>query len=94
MCGIIGIFEIKEDIEKAREKALKMTALIRHRGPDWSGIYSDKKAVLAHERLSIVDIEHGAQPLIDKKTESVLAVNGEIYNHQTLAFYFSIIIYN
>src|SRR3989338_6567154 len=84
MCGIVGVFEIKEPIEKAREKALKMAALIRHRGPDWSGIYSDEKAILAHERLSIVDVEHGAQPLIDVKTGSVIAVNGEIYNHELL----------
>ena len=84
MCGIVGVFEIKEPIEKAREKALKMAALIRHRGPDWSGIYSDDKVILAHERLSIVDVEHGAQPLIDVKTGSVIAVNGEIYNHELL----------
>lgn len=84
MCGIIGIFEIKDSVEKAREEALKMAALIRHRGPDWSGIYVDEKAIIAHERLSIVDVEHGAQPLIDTKTGKVLAVNGEIYNHKLL----------
>lgn len=84
MCGIIGIFEIKDQMPKLRDKALKMASLIRHRGPDWSGIYSDENCILAHERLSIVDVEHGAQPLIDKKTGNVLAVNGEIYNHMKL----------
>ena len=81
MCGIVAIFETKEPIIQMREKALKMSSLIRHRGPDWSGIYSDDRAILCHERLSIVDVEHGAQPLIDQDTGSVLAVNGEIYNH-------------
>jgi asparagine synthase (glutamine-hydrolysing) len=84
MCGIIGIFGFK-DAKAARARAMKMAALIRHRGPDWSGIYSDDKAILAHERLSIVDVEHGAQPLIDKMNGNVLAVNGEIYNHKKLA---------
>ena len=81
MCGIIGIFNAKESDPKMRERALKMAVKIRHRGPDWSGIYSDDKAVLAHERLSIVDVEHGAQPLYDKTNGNVLCVNGEIYNH-------------
>ena len=84
MCGIIGIFGFK-DAKAARTRAIKMASLIRHRGPDWSGIYSDDKAILAHERLSIVDVEHGAQPLIDKKTGTVLAVNGEIYNHKIIS---------
>jgi asparagine synthase (glutamine-hydrolysing) len=84
MCGIVGIFNISEPIPQARDKALKMATKIRHRGPDWSGIYCDDKAVLAHERLSIVDVEHGAQPLFDKKNGNALAVNGEIYNHMTL----------
>jgi len=84
MCGIVGIFNISEPIPQAREKALRMATKIRHRGPDWSGIYSDDKAVLAHERLSIVDVETGAQPLFDKKNGNTLAVNGEIYNHLAL----------
>ncbi len=61
-----------------------MAGKIRHRGPDWSGIYSDDHAILAHERLAIVDVEHGAQPLVDTLTGCVLAVNGEIYNHKQL----------
>ena len=84
MCGIVGIFNIIEPVAQTRSKALKMATKIRHRGPDWSGIYSDDQAILAHERLSIVDVEHGAQPLIDKLNGNVLAVNGEIYNHMLL----------
>ena len=84
MCGIVGIFNISEPVAHARDKALRMATKVRHRGPDWSGIYSDDKAVLAHERLSIVDVEHGAQPLFDKLNGNVLAVNGEIYNHMLL----------
>ncbi|MBI2662302.1 asparagine synthase B [Candidatus Woesearchaeota archaeon] len=84
MCGIIGISGFKQQQELYRERALKMAACIRHRGPDWSGIYSDDSMVLAHERLSIIDVEHGAQPLIDTKTGRVLCVNGEIYNHKEL----------
>ena len=80
MCGIIGISGFTQP-ELYRERALKMAAKIRHRGPDWSGIYSDERMILAHERLSIVDVEHGAQPLMDTKTGRVLCVNGEIYNH-------------
>ncbi len=80
MCGIIGIYGF-EDKERMRERAVKMASLVRHRGPDWSGVYADDSCVLAHERLSIVDVEHGSQPLIDRINGNVLAVNGEIYNH-------------
>ena len=83
MCGILGIFKLT-DAKKYRKKALAMAKKLRHRGPDWSGIYVGDSAILAHERLSIVDVEHGAQPLIDKKTKRVLAVNGEIYTHKEL----------
>jgi len=84
MCGIVGIFNIAEPVPQVRDKALRMASKLRHRGPDWSGIYSDDKAILAHERLSIVDVDHGAQPLFDKLNGNVLAVNGEIYNHMLL----------
>jgi len=84
MCGVIGIFQVKNESKKYRGMALEMASRIRHRGPDWSGIYSDSNAIIAHERLSIVDVEHGAQPLYDKTTGSVLGVNGEIYNHLKL----------
>jgi asparagine synthase (glutamine-hydrolysing) len=83
MCGIIGIFGIRES-SGYRGRALSMASKLRHRGPDWSGIYSDEKAVIAHERLSIMDPASGAQPLIDRKTGRVLAVNGEIYNFREL----------
>ena len=84
MCGIAGIFKIKEQSEELRQKALRMSKKIRHRGPDWSGIYSGKTAILAHERLSIVDPESGGQPLFSPDKKQILAVNGEIYNHQAL----------
>ncbi|MDR1436799.1 MAG: asparagine synthase B [Candidatus Symbiothrix sp.] len=81
MCGIIGIFDLKETAEKLRPRALTMSKKIRHRGPDWSGIYCGKKAILAHERLAIVDPQSGGQPLYSPDGKVVLAVNGEIYNH-------------
>lgn len=84
MCGIIGIFGTAKKPELYRARALEMAALLRHRGPDWSGIWSDGQAVLAHERLAIVDPFSGAQPLKDSKTGRILSVNGEIYNHQEL----------
>ena len=84
MCGIVGIFNVKEQSQALRQKALKMSQKIRHRGPDWSGIYSGGSAILAHERLSIVDPESGGQPLYSPDRKQVLAVNGEIYNHQEI----------
>ena len=84
MCGIVGIFNVKEQTSALREKALKMSQKIRHRGPDWSGIYCGGSAILAHERLSIVDPESGGQPLFSPDRKQVLAVNGEIYNHQEI----------
>ena len=80
MCGITGIFNIKGDSSLLRTKALKMSQKIRHRGPDWSGIYCGKTAILAHERLSIVDPLSGGQPLVSPDGKHILAVNGEIYN--------------
>ena len=84
MCGIACILEIRGDPAELRERAVAMARLLRHRGPDWSGVYADGNAVLAHERLSIVDVEHGAQPLSNAAGDHVLAVNGEIYNHKAL----------
>ena len=84
MCGFVGILNIKGDALHKREQALKMSAKIRHRGPDWSGIYSCEKTVLAHERLAIVDPLSGGQPLYSPDKSKVLAVNGEIYNHQLI----------
>ncbi len=88
MCGIVGIFNIKEQTPELRTKALKMAQKIRHRGPDWSGIYCGKDTILAHERLSIVDPQSGHQPLYSPDRKQVLAVNGEIYNHQDLRKHF------
>ncbi len=82
MCGIVAILNVKEQTHELREKALKMSQKIRHRGPDWSGIFCGGSAILAHERLSIVDPESGGQPLFSPDKKQVLAVNGEIYNHQ------------
>jgi asparagine synthase (glutamine-hydrolysing) len=84
MCGIVGIFDIKEDSEGLRTKALEMSKKIRHRGPDWSGIYVGGKAIIAHERLAIVDPWSGGQPLYSKDRKLILGVNGEIYNHREL----------
>src|ERR1700733_589987 len=87
MCGILGILKIDPahaNSPELRTQALGMVKKIRHRGPDWSGTYSDDHAMILHERLSIVDVEHGAQPLIDRQNGNVLAVNGEIYNHKDL----------
>lgn len=81
MCGFVGAFELKGKSQELRPQVLTMSKRIRHRGPDWSGIFSCDKAILAHERLSIVDPESGQQPLYSKDGNLVLAVNGEIYNH-------------
>ena len=84
MCGIVGIFQIKQQTEELRAKALKMSQKLRHRGPDWSGIYVGGSTILTHERLSIVDPQSGGQPLYSPNRKQVLAVNGEIYNHQNI----------
>lgn len=84
MCGIVGVFELKQQAESLRGQILKMAKKIRHRGPDWSGIYCGEKAILAHERLSIVDPESGGQPLKSKDGKLILSVNGEIYNHRSI----------
>lgn len=84
MCGIAGILNIKYQSRELRNKVLKMAQKIRHRGPDWSGIYVGGSAILAHERLSIVDPESGRQPLFSPDRKQVLAVNGEIYNHREI----------
>ena len=84
MCGIVSILKVKKQTQELRSKALKMSQKIRHRGPDWSGIYCGGSAILAHERLSIVDPESGGQPLFSSDKKQILAVNGEIYNHQDI----------
>ncbi len=84
MCGIVCAYELKQKSEDLRPQILEMSKKVRHRGPDWNGIYSDDKAILAHERLSIVDPASGKQPLISPDGKLILAANGEIYNHRQL----------
>lgn len=84
MCGIIGVFDLQGRSAEMRTQVLKMSKKIRHRGPDWSGIFSNDNAVISHERLAIVDPKSGNQPLFSPDGKLVLAVNGEIYNHQEL----------
>ncbi len=84
MCGIVCAFDIKESKEKLRPQLLEMSKRVRHRGPDWSGIYADDYAVVAHERLAIVDPASGKQPLFSEDGSLILAANGEIYNHREL----------
>ncbi len=84
MCGIVCAFDLKENAEVLRPKLLEMSKKVRHRGPDWNGIYADEKAILAHERLAIVDPASGKQPLLSPDGKLILAANGEIYNHREL----------
>ena len=84
MCGIVCAFDVKESTEDLRPQLLEMSKKIRHRGPDWSGIFANDKAILAHERLAIVDPASGKQPLLSQDKKLVLAANGEIYNHRAL----------
>jgi len=84
MCSILALLDLKSDTAPLRARALRLSRLQRHRGPDWSGVYTHDRAILAHERLSIVDVTHGAQPLLNEAGTHALAVNGEIYNHREL----------
>lgn len=84
MCGIVCAFDLKQPAEQLRPQLLNMAKCIRHRGPDWSGIYDHDKAILAHERLAIVDPTSGKQPLFSEDKQLILAANGEIYNHKAL----------
>ncbi|NKI27336.1 asparagine synthase B [Arenibacter sp. 6A1] len=84
MCGIVCAFDVKESTEVLRPQLLEMSKKIRHRGPDWSGIFANEKAIMAHERLAIVDPASGKQPLFSEDKKLVLAANGEIYNHREL----------
>ncbi|MBL31089.1 MAG: asparagine synthase B [Flavobacteriaceae bacterium] len=84
MCGIVCAFDLKSSSTELRPQILKMSKKIRHRGPDWSGIYSDRNTIIAHERLAIVDPTSGQQPLFSDDETLILAVNGEIYNHKNL----------
>ncbi|MDX1913681.1 MAG: hypothetical protein SFV22_19455, partial [Saprospiraceae bacterium] len=83
MCGFVGQFGSKGN-GPLREQVLGMSKKLRHRGPDWSGIFSCDKSILSHERLAIVDPASGGQPLYSPDKKLVLAVNGEIYNHRSV----------
>ena len=84
MCGIVCAFDLKQSSESLRPQLLEMSKKIRHRGPDWSGIYSDDKVIMTHERLAIVDPASGKQPLFSADKKLILAANGEVYNHREL----------
>lgn len=84
MCGFVGMFDIEQSTEEYRQRVLMMSKKIRHRGPDWSGIYCGTTTILSHERLSIVDPLSGKQPLYSKDGRYILTANGEIYNHKEL----------
>ena len=84
MCSILALLDLKSDPAPLRARGLRLSRLQRHRGPDRSGIYATDRAVLVHERLAIVDVLHGAQPLLSPDGALALAVNGEIYNHREL----------
>ena len=92
MCGFVGAFDlnsgsqpINEGLkEELRNQVLEMSKKIRHRGPDWSGVYTGNNAILSHERLSIVDPLSGKQPLVSDDQKIILAANGEIYNHKDI----------
>ncbi|MFT6363229.1 MAG: asparagine synthase (glutamine-hydrolyzing), partial [Planctomycetota bacterium] len=89
MCSILAVLEVPTGTESGgiaavRARAIELSRRMRHRGPDWSGVFHDERNVLVHERLAIVGIESGAQPLRSKDGRHLLAVNGEIYNHRDL----------
>lgn len=84
MCGVVGVFDLKKSAAELRPQVLEMSRKLRHRGPDWSGIYCGEKAIIAHERLSIVDPQSGRQPLFSRDRKLILGVNGEIYNHRDI----------
>ncbi len=92
MCGFVGVFDLNSGSkpideglkEELRAQVLDMSKKIRHRGPDWSGVYTGDNAILSHERLSIVDPLSGKQPLVSDDGKIILAANGEIYNHKEI----------
>ena len=84
MCGILAIFGLSDSAKSWRTKALTLSKLIRHRGPDWNGIYCGKNCILTHERLAIVGLISGAQPITNKMGDIHLSINAEIYNYKQL----------
>ena len=92
MCGFVGAFDLESGSvpvgeglrDELRSQVLEMSRKIRHRGPDWSGVYTGGNAILSHERLAIVDPLSGKQPLVSDNETIILAVNGEIYNQKEI----------
>ncbi|CAO3589332.1 unnamed protein product [Absidia cylindrospora] len=84
MCGIFACYNYQGDVEEFRSRALYLSKKIRHRGPDWSGCMTANSTILAHERLAIVGVDTGAQPLVSDDDNLILCVNGEMYNHKQL----------
>ena len=84
MCSITALLNRTPDANQDRALVLQSSLCQRHRGPDWSGIIEHDGAIIAHERLAIVDVLSGAQPMVDAERGTILAVNGEIYNHLDL----------
>ena len=84
MCGIVCAFDLKQPASVLRPRLLEMSGKLRHRGPDWNGIFSSDNAILTHERLAIVDPASGRQPILSADGQLILAANGEIYNHREL----------
>ncbi|KAJ1981654.1 asparagine synthetase [Dimargaris cristalligena] len=84
MCGILAVFRYQGDMDVYRQHALDMSKKLRHRGPDWSGCVVKGDSIMCHERLAIVGVDTGAQPLTNADETLVLGVNGEIYNHKAL----------
>ncbi|CAL1140604.1 unnamed protein product [Cladocopium goreaui] len=83
MCGILALFGL-QDAGPLRKQVVEAAKLLRHRGPDWSGVYCEGSSIIAHECLAIVDPDSGDQPLFNEAKDIVLGVNGEIYNYTTL----------
>ncbi|KAL4873148.1 hypothetical protein BDV12DRAFT_160462 [Aspergillus spectabilis] len=81
MCGIFACHH-HPDVQAFKPQALRLAKAVRHRGPDWSGNFIADKTILCHERLCIVGVDSGAQPLVNDDGSLALAVNGEIYNHR------------
>lgn len=80
MCGIFAAYKV-DDVQTFKPKALQYSKRIRHRGPDWSGNKIANSTILCHERLAIVGLDAGAQPIVSPDENFILSVNGEIYNH-------------
>ncbi|OUZ99119.1 Class II glutamine amidotransferase domain [Macleaya cordata] len=84
MCGILAVLGCSDDSQAKRVRVLELSRRLKHRGPDWSGLYQHGDCFLSHQRLAIVDPASGDQPLFNEDKAIVVTVNGEIYNHEEL----------